>query len=60
MIISDGKTKGVKQGIGSGDLAKTVVGNWWQRQNTGVVRPPTPLFHERTSIGDNKNPSDRR
>ncbi|GAA5967068.1 hypothetical protein JCM8115_003512 [Rhodotorula mucilaginosa] len=36
MIISDGKTKGVKQGIGSGDLAKTVVGNWWQRQNTGV------------------------
>jgi hypothetical protein len=40
VIISDGKTKGVKQGIGSGDLAKTVVGNWWQRQNTGVVRPP--------------------
>ncbi|GAA5992461.1 hypothetical protein JCM10908_000827 [Rhodotorula pacifica] len=36
MIISNGKTQGVKQGIGSGALAKTVVGNWWQRQNTGV------------------------
>lgn len=43
VIISDGKTKGVKQGIGSGELAKTVVGNWWQRQNTGVVRPFFPL-----------------
>ncbi|GAA6013381.1 hypothetical protein JCM8202_003126 [Rhodotorula sphaerocarpa] len=36
MIISNGDTKGVKQGVGSGALAKTVVGNWWQRQNTGI------------------------
>ncbi|GAA5882417.1 hypothetical protein JCM3774_001833 [Rhodotorula dairenensis] len=36
MIITNGKTQGVKQGIGSGALADTVVGNWWQRQNTGV------------------------